>query len=63
MCSAEVIEIANLEGHFVWKDKPDLRDHGNEVKTVLIQTTYAPIDHLVIRNAILQSDMMSRETI
>ncbi len=29
MCSAEVIEIANLEGHFVREDQPDLRDHGN----------------------------------
>jgi hypothetical protein len=34
-----------------------------EVKTVLIQPTCAPIDHPVICNAILQSDMMPRETI
>jgi hypothetical protein len=33
------------------------------VKTVLIQPTYAPIDHPVIRDAILENDVMPRETI
>jgi hypothetical protein len=45
-CSAEVIGIASLQGHFMWKGSPDLGDHTNRALFSVIAQFSAEVEEL-----------------